>query len=331
MIGGVSKKTKKTKKSKNSTRKKQNIAIGISRITVVDDDGHNHIYPKKVIDIMGKSFIFDKTLGQGGFGHVLSYKSDSKVKDKRAVKFFRNENEMIMEKTNYEKLSRYPAIRYYLPRYYGSVSKKDTYHGIIIEQLEFDLCSLEEKKTILSFDQIYNLLKEIITCLKQFHKVGVCINDLKPENMMIKHETRNGKKSPRLYVIDLCLTGSKIPNSFHCHTPQFDPPHVKINDEKCHPHNDIWNFGVICFIFFLDIKWKTLQRNFDGNSLTDIVNNPYTGIDIDNFIIASNYNQKQKIWLKKLFRGILHIDESKRWNASKSESHFKRGTKLTTR
>ena len=63
----------------------------------------------------------------------------------------------------------------------------------------------------------------------------------------------------------------------------------------------------------------------------DIVNNPYTGIDIDHFIIASNYNQKQKIWLKKLFRGILHINESKRWNASKSESHFKRGTKLTTR
>jgi len=316
------------KHSKSKKKVVQTTAIGLDRITVVDDDGKSHHYPKRVIDIMGKSFNFDKTLGQGGFGHVLSYKSDSKVKDKRAVKFFRNENEMIMEKTNYEKLSRFPDIKRYIPTYYGSISKNETYHGIILEQLEFDLYSLEKNKSSLSFGKIYNLLAEIIHCLTAFHKAGICINDLKPENMMIKHEIHNGKKKPRLYIIDLCLTGANLPNSFHCHTNQFDPPHVKIDDNKCRPQNDIWNFGVICFIFLISgIEWKTLRRDYEG-TLNDVVNNPYTKKEINSFITASQYTPKQKKWINTLFNGILNSNESQRWSASRSVRHFNNGKNL---
>ena len=325
--------TAKTHKigKKRTLKKGQNKAVlrgeakGIDRITVVDDDGHSHQYPKKIIDIMGHSFSYNKTLGQGGFGHVLLYKNGN---DTRAVKFYRYKDDMTMEKTNYEKLSRFPAIRQYIPTYYGSISKNDTYHGIILEKLEFDLYTLEKKKHTLSFRQIYDLLREIINCLTEFHKAGVCINDLKPENMMIKHTIRKGKKIPRLYVIDLCLTSTQLPNSHHCHTTQFDPPYVKVDNNKCRPQNDIWNFGVICFIFFLNIEWKTLQRDYEGSTLKQVVNNPYTSIEIDNFITDSQYNKSQKKWLKTLFQGVLNNDESKRWNASKSSKHFKKGREL---
>ena len=275
------------------------IAIGVG--TIKDGNKTYHYNPELSLTEGGKThhFRFQKKLGVGADGMVLSYKNaDPKSTFKTvAIKFFQYHSDYLAEKYAYNLLSNNSKMKGYIPRYYGSIETED-YRGVVIQQFKLDLFDrIEHDSRNLNFQQSVSYLKRLSDIIKEFHSNGVCINDLKSENLMIDHRDK-------IHLIDLCLTGKQALKNFsrHCHTVEFDPPDLvyENRDRLCQQSNDMWSFGILCYRMFLDKIWPTVDPLKDSQKY---ITHPYTSEEILHDIKECGLKSNQQKWLRKLLIG----------------------------
>jgi len=289
------------------------------------------------ITILDTTYRFNKKLGMGSYGIVGLYSqpnslinfftkesnSDNLPKEV-VVKLFTDPEQYNNERNNYKIFHSDKKLSGVIGKYYGSftVQSKQSYYGIIIEKFESDLLDREISKN-LTFNEAFDYCSQIANILSRVHAKKICINDLKTENIMIDSNNK-------LRLIDLCLSGDYLgSNSHFCYTPNFIPPKLIQDQIMCLP-NDIWSFGIICFSFFLQRQWPTVDVDSSRSQSFSETGFSYSPEEIKTLVDKSTHFEPHKSWVLTLLigkngkSGILHPDNNKRWDIRTTLKHFKR-------
>ncbi len=214
------------------------------------------------ISINSKEYKIEKELGKGGNEQVFQALNEKENKyytiKKILIKDLNEEDKLIIANEAKILLS-IDAANNHIVRYFGSSQDNEAFY-ILMEFCEgLDLKKfIEEHKTLIDENIIYNIVLEICLGIKELHKRKIIHRDLKPENIFI--DKNNNIKIGDFGISRQLSNSSKYTNS-STGTKNYMAPEV-INGEKYNKKVDIWGLG--CIIYEL----LTLKVCFEGKGLS---------------------------------------------------------------
>ena len=261
---------------------------------------------KKNTKHTGKMYQFIKKLGNGSFGYVVLYQN-KETGHQLAVKFLTSYSDFEAEASNYQKLAKSNCQKY-LPQFYGIIDGKSK--GIVLEVLNKDVIEYFEgtnnRFEKIAPRQVWSHCKRLVRMVKCIQDKGICINDFKTDNLMMKDDV--------LYLVDLCLSGN-VPFSKICHTDMFDPPEPfgRHTNRDCHKKRDIWNLAIVLYLLTVRKLWPSLNLSLSHSQRKKIIKNPMSSEEIKKEIMSSRHlNNSQKKWVVGLLVPMFQVDPAKR-------------------
>lgn len=197
-------------------------------------------------DKLGEYTVINK-LGKGRFSSVWKCEKDNNLyalKVQRDINIHKYYDIGNSEIKLYEKMN-------------GPLENVLEYHGnfvhhggstkhqcLIFEAMDTDLMKLIENDEGITLTMIKDIIRQLLTGLKNLHEMGIIHTDLKPENILVKW---NEDKTVRIAIGDLgagCEVSDKEP--YRTGTTEYRSPEA-ILETKFSPATDIWSLACIIF------------------------------------------------------------------------------------
>ncbi|CAD8203271.1 unnamed protein product [Paramecium pentaurelia] len=202
----------------------------------------------------------NKSFGNGQYGEVYACEkiNDNNNNEKYCVKII-----PIMQKENNREQLINETIRNYTknnPQFVNIVQTFDTFQDnysvyIVMEQCEEDLSSeferMNEQKIWYTEQQVFDIIRQIITALKELYNLKIIHRDIKPENILIKNEKLEGTEK-KIYKIGDFGVGKIIQDTLNksvltkTGTLIYAAPQM-IFDESCTEKCDIFSYGILFY------------------------------------------------------------------------------------
>ncbi|CAD8097566.1 unnamed protein product [Paramecium primaurelia] len=202
----------------------------------------------------------NQSFGNGQYGEVYACEkiNDNNNNQKYCVKII-----PIMQKENNREKLINETIRDYTksnPQFFNIVQTFDTFQDnysvyIVMEQCDEDLSSeferMNEQKIWYTEQQVFDIIRQIITALKELHNLKIIHRDIKPENILIKKENVEGTEK-KIYKIGDFGVGKIIEDTINksvltkTGTLIYAAPQM-IFDESCTEKCDIFSYGILFY------------------------------------------------------------------------------------
>ena len=238
--------------------------LGIGRCVVEnnwdDREGYYRIY---INDHINYRYQIVEELGQGTFGNVVKCK-DVKTDEMVAIKILKKSSRVL--RIGREEIEIFNTLQGENVAETCIVTKFDhfTFRGhlcIVFELLSMNLYDLIKKNNFkgLHCNFIRRVATQILLSLKHSHSLGIVHCDLKPENLVLKHENKSNIK-----LIDFGSAWTGGSKEFYIQSRFYRAPEVILQadwNEKI----DIWSLG--CIIAELVTGWPL----FTGGTELDVL------------------------------------------------------------
>ena len=238
--------------------------LGIGRCVVEnnwdDREGYYKIYQNDHINYRYKII---EELGQGTFGNVVKCK-DIKTNEMVAIKILKKSSRIL--RIGKQELEIFNTLQNNQTTETCIVTKLDDFifRGhlcIVFELLSTNLFDLIKKNNFqgLQSQFIRSVATQILVSLKHSHSLGIVHCDLKPENLVLKHEKNSGIK-----LIDFGSAWTGGVKEFYVQSRFYRAPEVILQadwNEKI----DIWSLG--CIVAELSTGWPL----FTGGTELDVL------------------------------------------------------------